>query len=584
MQMTGGEILIKTLVDLGVEVMWGMPGGVVLPLYDHFIKYPQLKHILVRHEQGGAFAADGYARITGRVGVCLGTSGPGSTNLVTGIAGAYMDSVPMLAITGQVASPLIGSDAFQEVDSIGITVPIVKHSFLAQRAEEVADMITTAYYLAGSGRPGPVHVDVTKDALMTPVEWVPGRIMDLPGYRIPRMIESGMREVNKQFEALLAAPGARPIVIAGHGVELGRAEEELLAFAEKLNLPVANTLLGTGTFPQGHRQWLGPVGMHGTALANKTLAESNLVIGIGMRWDDRVTGSLDSFRKGKTFVHFEIDDSEIGKIVTPAVAFIGDAKETLRESVKSVKSIKFTAWWEEIEGWRKLWPPLDIPSPQQDSAPISQAWAISQLSSITGGEDIVASDVGRHQMWVMRYYRFQHPNSHASHGGLGAMGYGVPAAMGARAGAPERRVWAVTGDGSFQINIQELATIAENKVPLKIVLMNDFSLGMVRQWQELFYKSNLAASTFSGNPDFAKVAEAYGIPARRVKKPADLAAAYRWAMDTDGPTLIDVWVDQNEHVYPMVPAGKGVHEQIVIDPRRDQRKLSPSMFTASTSD
>ena len=583
MHMTGGEILIKTLVDLGIEVVWGMPGGVVLPLYDHFIKYPQLKHILVRHEQGGAFAADGYARITGLVGVCLGTSGPGSTNLVTGIAGAYMDSVPMLAITGQVASPLIGSDAFQEVDSIGITVPIVKHSFLAQRAEDVADMITTAHYLAGSGRPRPVHVDVTKDALMTPVEWKPGKIMDLPGYRIPRMTEASLAEAIKQFEALLAAPDARPLILAGHGVELGRAEDELLAFAEKLNLPVANTLLGIGTFPQGHRQWLGPVGMHGTALANKTLAESNVVIGIGMRWDDRVTGSLDSFRKGRTFVHFEIDDSEIGKIVAPAVAFIGDAKETLRESVKSVKSIKFTTWWEEIEGWRKLWPPLEIPSPQQGHAPISQAWAIDLLSSLTKGEDIVASDVGRHQMWVMRYYRFQHPNSHASHGGLGAMGYGVPAAMGAQAGAPHRRVWAVTGDGSFQINIQELATIAENKVPVKIALMNDSSLGMVRQWQELFYKSNLAASTFSGNPDFVKVAEAYGIPARRVSKPAELAEIYRWAMAADGPALIDILVDQNEHVYPMVPAGKGVHEQIVSDPRRTTHAAVPYLH-AATSD
>lgn len=582
MKLTGGEILLKTLVSLEVDTIFGIPGGVVLPLYDSFRKFKKIRHVLVRHEQAAAFAADGYARVTGKVGVCIGTSGPGATNLITGIAGAYMDSVPILVLTGQVASNLIGSDAFQEVDSIGVTLPIVKHSFLAQSPSEVADMVTTAYYIARSGRPGPVHVDLTKDAFMRKVTYKNGRVMKLPGYKIPRMNLGKLRLESKKLDTLLDKDDARPIILAGHGIEIAGAEKEFFTWAKKLDAPVVNTLLGMGTFPQDHRQWLGLVGMHGTAVANKALAKSNIVIAVGMRFDDRVTGALDSFIKNKKFVHFEIDESEVGKIIYPEIVFLGDVKETLKQSFSLLKNRK-QAWWKEIDSWRKKYPPLALAYPQKAKAPLSSAWVVEQLSKLTKGEDIVASDVGRHQMWIARYYQFRHSRSHLSHGGLGSMGYGAPAAMGAKFGQPMRRVWAVSGDGSFQMNLQELATIVENNIDIKIIILNDSSLGMVRQWQELFFGSNLASSVFTHNPDFVKLAESFGIPGRRIERPRELQLALQWAGRHRGPVLLDVIIDKEEHVYPMVPAGKGLHEQIVSDPRREKNHR-PVKLQVATSD
>ncbi len=586
---TGADLFCQALSDQGVDMMFGIPGGVVLPLYDKINKYGhEIKHILPRHEQGGGFAADGYARATGKVGVALGTSGPGATNLLTAIANSMLDSVPTIYITGQVVEEFIGTDAFQEVDVIGMTMPVVKHSYLVTRAEDIPRVVKEAFYLASTGRPGPVHIDLVKDVWFQEVETDPDPQMDLPGYQ-PLPDVAADSEIEK-LDALLknslcllsesrnvnqtSAPGMsplRPVIIAGHGVELSRAQSQLVEFAEKHNIPVVSTLLGLGNFPQGHQLWAGMIGMHGDAVANFTVHNANLVIGIGCRFDDRITGKIDAFIKDKTFVHFEIDPSEIGKTVPTKLPIPGDLKDTLSRANELTTPHSFPQWWEQIAQWKTKYGFLDFTSnpvpgkaTSTHSGTLSQARIVSLLSEITNGEAIVAGDVGRHQMWLARFYRFKHPNSHLSSGGLGSMGYGLPAAMGAALGQPQREVWSISGDGGFMMNLQELGTLAEYNIPVHACIMEDAALGMVRQWQSLLFKGNHSHSEFK-NPDFVALANAFGIPAWRVHTYEEARTAIEEARKVKGPTLITFMVHPDEHVYPMVPPNTALGDQALCD-------------------
>lgn len=560
--------------------MFGIPGGVVLPLYDKLNKYGHtVRHIMPRHEQGGGFAADGYARATNKVGVALGTSGPGATNLLTAITNSMMDSVPTVYITGQVVEDFIGTDAFQETDVIGMTMPVVKHSYLVTQAADIPRVVKEAFYLASTGRPGPVHIDLVKDVWFQEVEADPNPEMDLPGYQ--PLPEAATDEEIKRLDDLLAHPSTpdispiRPIIIAGHGVELSRAQSHLLTFAEKHNIPVVSTLLGLSNFPQGHSLWAGMIGMHGDAVANFAVHEANLVIGIGCRFDDRITGKLDVFKTGKTFVHFEIDISEIGKTVPTALPVLGDLKDTLGRANTLLTNHEFPQWWDQIAKWKEKYgflqtrneverPEFSFPRNSGHTGTLSQARLISLLSDITEGEAIVSADVGRNQMWLARFYRFKHPNSHLSSGGLGSMGYGLPAAMGAALGKPEREVWSVSGDGGFMMNVQELGTLAEYNIPVHACIMEDAALGMVRQWQSLLFKGNHSHSEFK-NPDFVALANAFGIPAWRVYTYEEARTAIEEARKINGPTLITFMVDPDEHVYPMVPPNTALGDQALCD-------------------
>lgn len=562
----GSDIFCKALVDAGMDAMFGIPGGVVLPLYDKLNQYGhKIRHILPRQEQGGGFAADGYARATGKVGVSLGTSGPGATNLMTSIANSMMDSVATVYITGQVVEEFIGTDAFQETDVIGMTMPIVKHSYLVNKAKEIPRIVKEAFHLASTGRPGPVHIDLVKDVWFQQEPYDENPVMDLPGYNpIPETCTD--RDI-KKLDQILERNDIKPVIIAGHGVEISRAQKELLAFSEKHNIPVTTTLLGMGNFPQGHKNWIGMIGMHGDAVANYAIHNSNLIIGIGCRFDDRITGKLDTFIKGKTFVHIEIDPSEIGKIVPTELPLPGDIKDVLTRANSLLSEHKnlFTPWWSQITEWKNTYGFLDF-TINKEARPgfLSQPRVVDMLSRITNGEAIVGGDVGRNQMWLSRFYRFKHPNSHLSSGGLGSMGYGVPSAMGAKVGCPEREVWSISGDGGFMMNVQELATLAEYNIPVKMCIMEDGVLGMVRQWQNLLFKGNISHSEFK-NPDFVKLANAFGIPAWRARTYEEAEAAIHAARKIDGPTLITFMVDPEEHVYPMVPPNTALGDQALCD-------------------
>jgi acetolactate synthase I/II/III large subunit len=561
----GSDLFCQALADQGVEVMFGIPGGVVLPLYDKLNKYGHhIRHILPRHEQGGGFAADGYARVTGNVGVALGTSGPGATNLLTSLANAMLDSIPVVFITGQVGDAFIGTDAFQETDVIGMTMPVVKHSYLVTEAKDVPRVIKEAFYLANTGRPGPIHIDVVKDVWFQEVH--PDEIddtMDLPGYH-PAPPAFG-NEALLRLEDLLNSPGTKPVILAGHGVELAEARDELIQFSEKHQIPVINTLLGLGTFPQDHPYWVGMIGMHGDAITNHIISEANLVISIGCRFDDRITGTLDSFTKGKLFVHMEIDPSEINKIVPTELPLLGDLKETLARSSQILHKHEYPDWWKRIDDLKAEHGFLDYKyCLEGKDGKLSQARILSMLSDITEGEAIVASDVGRHQMWLARFYRFKHPNSHLSSGGLGSMGFGLPAAMGAKLAAPHREVWAISGDGGFMMNCQELATLSEYDIDVNTIIMEDRALGMVRQWQNLLFKGNLSHSEFK-NPDFVAFAESFGLKAWRAHTYEELEQAIKEARAHKGPTLITAMVDPDEHIYPMVPPGTSLADQALCD-------------------
>ena len=559
--MTGAEAVVRSLELLGVTDVFGLPGGAIMPVYDPLLDDEAVRHILVRHEQGAGHAAEGYAAATGKTGVAIATSGPGATNLVTAIADAYMDSVPIVCITGQVFSHLMGTDAFQEADIVGITMPITKHSILVTRAEEIPGALAAAFEIASTGRPGPVLVDITKDAqqLQAPFVWPPK--VDLPGYR--PVTKAHGKQI--QAAAQLLAAAKKPVLYVGGGVIRGRASEELFVLAESTGAPVVTTLMARGAFPDSHPQHLGMPGMHGTVPAVLALQESDLIVALGARFDDRVTGKAEHFAPHAKIVHVDIDPAEISKIRTADVPIVGDVREVLVDLESAFRHAVGThkpdieEWWSYLDGLRAEFP-LGW-SPTEDGL-LSPQHVIQRIGELTGPEGVYAAGVGQHQMWAAQFVKYERPNAWLNSGGAGTMGYSVPAAMGAKVAEPERVVWAIDGDGCFQMTNQELATCVINEIPIKVAIINNSSLGMVRQWQTLFLggrHSHTDLNTGHGTiriPDFVKLAEAYGCLALRVEKEEDVDAAIKTALETnDRPVVIDFVVSADAMVWPMVPQG-----------------------------
>ena len=557
MKMNGGQMVCESLIREGVDVIFGLPGGAILPLYQTLPEFPQLRHILVRHEQGAAHAADGYARVTGRPGVAWATSGPGATNLVTGIATAQMDSVPMVVITGQVGRAAIGSDAFQECDTTGITLPITKHNYLVMSAEEIPRVIKEAFYIANTGRPGPVLVDIPKDVFTEVAEFVYPDEIDLPGYNPTLKPHSGqVRRAAKLIET-----AERPVILAGHGVIISRAYDELLELAEKAQIPVITTLLGVSSFPTGHVLSAGWPGMHGMAYASLAIEESDLLIALGMRFDDRITGDTSTFAVNSKKIHVDIDPSEIGKNIPVDVPIVGDIKLVLQGLNKRVKPLLHGDWLARIDELRREHPLLGADS----SDSLEMRYVVQAIDEATNGNAVIVTGVGQHQMWAAQYYSFKQPNSLVSSCGSGAMGYEVPGAMGAQVGAEDRVVWSVAGDGGFQMTMVELATLVENNIPVKFAIMNNNSLGMVRQWQDFFYEKDHVATVYSGNPDFVKLAQAFGMLGIRVNEKSQVNAAVERAMLHPGPVIVDFVIENDDNVYPMIPAGMSI-QQLIEEP------------------
>jgi acetolactate synthase I/II/III large subunit len=568
MTKTGAEILWECLEREHVSTVFGYPGGAILPAYDA-LKHSKIHHVLVRHEQGATHMADGYARAGGEVGVAVATSGPGATNMVTGIATAMLDSSPIVCITGQVGSKLIGSDAFQETDITGVTLPITKHNYLVTDASEVARTIREAFYVARSGRPGPVLVDITKDAQQTSCEfdWDAAK-PQLPGYRPDLSPEQ--TEYDQALELIKNAK--RPVILAGHGIIVSGAMKEVRDFAERTGIPVALTLLGIGAFPASHPMNLGMMGMHGEAWVNHTIQEADLLLAFGMRFDDRVTGNLKTYAPNAKKIHVEIDPAEINKIVKVDVALVGDLREVLHELLPHVASVDRSEWLDYIDRLKGDAAVRDIQN-LPDNGHLYAAHVINDLWRETRDADsIVVTDVGQHQMWEAQYYKHDRPRSLITSGGLGTMGFALPAAIGAKVARPNSEVWVVVGDGGFQMTMSELATIVQENLKVNIAIINNGFLGMVRQWQEFFYERNYQATPLL-NPDFVKLAEAYGIRSMAVKQRSEVVPAVQSARCHDGPVLIDFKVEQEDTVYPMVAAGASLHEMI--------RRPSPIVETAS---
>jgi acetolactate synthase-1/2/3 large subunit len=553
---TGARTLIEALQREGVDTIFGYPGGVVLPIYDELYD-SSIRHILVRHEQAAAHAADGYARASGRVGVCLATSGPGACNLVTGIATAYMDSIPIVALTGQVPTALLGNDAFQESDITGITMPITKHNYLVKNAADIDRVVKEAFYIAGTGRPGPVLIDLPKDVSTGEVDEAssPPAAISLRGYQ--PTYEGHVRQIDKAVD--LIAEAERPLVYAGGGVILSGASAELREFIETAAIPVTTTLMGLGAIPGDHPLNLGMLGMHGTAAANFAVTECDLLVAIGVRFDDRVTGKIEAFAPNARIIHIDIDPAEIGKNKKVDLPIVGDVGRVLRAMLARMKKRGDTANWVNRTGtWKAQFPPA-----YRDDDRLRPQYIIQQLSDLMKGEGIVVSEVGQNQMWTALYYCFRKPRSWITSGGLGTMGYGFPAAIGAHFARPGETVVDVAGDGSFQMNIQELATVAHNNIPVKVVILNNIYLGMVRQWQELFYDRRYAYTELSP-VDFVKVANAYGVEGMRVEEKADVRGALETALSHDGPFVLDFRIEREENVFPMVPAGAAINEMIGV--------------------
>jgi acetolactate synthase-1/2/3 large subunit len=559
---TGAQIIWECLVHEGVTTVFGYPGGAILPTYDALLDYP-IKHVLVRHEQGASHMADGYARAGGGVGVAMATSGPGATNLVTGIATAMMDSVPIVCITGQVPTKLIGYDAFQETDITGITLPITKHSYLVTRVGDIMPAIKEAFHLARSGRPGPVLVDITKDAQQAKATWEwDSSPVKLRGYR-PKLTVS-RPELAKAIGLIKAS--TRPVILAGQGILLSRATPEVGQFAERINAPVAMTLLGLGGFPASHRLHIGMMGMHGEAWVNHAIQEADLLIACGMRFDDRVTGNIKTYAPNAKKIHIDIDPSEINKNVRAEAAIVADLRETLRELLAELEPIEHDEWLAYIASMKGTTAVHDIQH-LPDSGHLYAPHVINDIWRITEGKAIVVTDVGQHQMWEAQYYHHELPRTLITSGGLGTMGFGLPAAIGAKLARPEAEVWAVVGDGGFQMTQAELSTAAQEGVKVNVAIINNGYLGMVRQWQEFFYDRRYAATPLR-NPDFVKIAEAHGLLGIRVDTRSDVRGAVDRAREASGTTLIDFRVEQEDSVYPMVPAGADLDAMI----RRPQRQ------------
>ncbi len=546
MKLTGAQILCESLIKEGVDTIFGLPGGSVIPLYDTLPQYPKLHHILVRHEQGAVHAADGYARVSDKVGVCLATSGPGATNLVTGIANAYMDSVPMVAITGQVATPFIGKDAFQEIDITGITLPITKHNYLVRDPGSLARIIKEAFYLARTGRPAPVLIDIPRDVFIEQAEYHYPVKVDMPGYK--PTVQGHPAQIKKA--AALINGAEKPVIIAGRGVIISKAFKELQKLAEVPQIPVITTLLGISTFPESHILSYGMLGMHGMAYANMAVSEADVIIAVGMRFDDRATAKVSAFAPNAKIVHIDIDPAEIGKNVRVDVPIVGDVSNVLEALIKHIEQTQHLEWLQQLDTWRREHPSINI----RDTESILPQYVVRKLYETTEGDAIVVTGVGQHQMWSAQHYWYDKPNSFITSGGLGTMGFGLPAAMGVKAARPEETVWCIDGDGSFQMNIQELATLVQNNIGVKVAIMNNGYLGMVRQWQELFHKKRYVSTPLSC-PDMVKIGEAYCIPSERVKYKEDVVPAIERAMAFEGPYILEFVVEPEENVYPMVPPG-----------------------------
>lgn len=559
MKLTGAQALIQSLKHEGVEVIFGFPGGAVIPIYDCLHDCEQLCHILVRHEQGAAHAADGYARATGKVGVCLATSGPGATNLVTGIATAYMDSIPMVAITGQVRTTALGKDSFQEADITGITMPITKHNFLVKNVKDVPEVVAEAFYIARSGRPGPVLIDIPMDVSMGQMEYKPVKEVDIPSYR-PTTTGHPL-QIKKAAKAIAGAE--RPIFYVGGGVISSGASPELLELSERTHILVTTTLMGKGSIPETHPHSLGMLGMHGTAYANYAVAHCDLLIAIGARFDDRVTGKLDAFARNAKVIHIDVDPAEIGKTVHVDIPIVGDCKSVLQKLLEYVEPREETEWNRQIMRWKNEYPL------QYAEDGLQPQYIIEQIWDVTNGEAIIATGVGQHQMWAAQFYKCKYPRQFLTSGGLGTMGYGLPAGIGAQVGRPDQIVFVIDGDGSFQMNVQEVMTAVAHRIPVKVAILNNRYLGMVRQWQELFWSRRYCGVDIEAQPDFVKLAEAYGAVGLRVEKKEQVADVLRQSLEyRDRPVLIDFRIEREENVFPMIPAGQSIEEMMVKRPKK----------------
>jgi acetolactate synthase I/II/III large subunit len=551
--LTGSQIICRALLEAKVDLLFGYPGGAIMPFYHALPEFPALRHVLVRHEQAAAHAADGYARSSGRVGVCVATSGPGATNLVTGLATAHMDNTPVVAITGQVPRAMIGRDAFQETDIIGITQPITKHSRLVEDAEELADAVREAFAVALEGRPGPVLLDVPKDVQNQKAEWAEPRATGTNDRTYsPAGIDS--RAAGVQEAARLIAEAERPLIMAGHGVILAGAYDELRMLAERTGIPVITTLLGISAFPESHRLHLGMPGMHGEVHVNRAIQQADLIIGLGLRFDDRVTGNLAAFARGAKVIHIELDPCEVGKNVPVTVGLVGDARELLTELLAQVAPRDCEAWRADIAG-------LVRPRVESFRGGLSPEGILAAIDEATGGRCTIVSDVGQHQMWVAKLFPYRRPNTHITSGGLGTMGFAVPAAMGVALARPDEPVWAISGDGGFQMNMQEIATMVQERIPVKMAIFNNGYLGMVRQWQQFFHGRRYSATPI-WSPDYVKLAEAYGIPGWRVESGAQVDQVLRAALDQPGPALVEFLIEQEANVFPMIPPGASLSEAI----------------------
>ena len=565
--MNGAQIVVEVLKKQGVEYIFGYPGGACMPIFDALVDAPELKMILVRHEQGATHMADGYARATGKTGVVLVTSGPGATNTVTGILTAHMDSVPLVVLTGQTITPNLGKDAFQEADVFGVTMPVVKHSYLVRDVKDLSRIIKEAFHLASSGRPGPVLVDLPKDVVSE--EWAEdfSAELDLPGYQVQ---SSGNSDSIKTMAELLSK-SKRPLLYVGAGTVISGAAKQVLKLAEKLQAPVTTTLLGKGGFSENHKLSVGMLGMHGTAYANKTVVDCDLIMAIGARWDDRITGKVSEFCLNATKIHIDIDPAEFGKIIEPDISVNGDVATVLDELLPQVKKINTKDWLKKIETWKKKHP---LKYPKRGG--LRAQHVLAELDRLTASAAIISTDVGQHQMWAAQFCKATRERQWLSSGGAGTMGYGFPAAIGAQLGNAKEVVVAIVGDGGFQMTMSELATAAIHKLPIKILIINNRYLGMVRQWQQLFFDNRESGVNMEGNPDFVKIGEAYGIKGFHLRRAGDVTKVLKKALAyNDGPCIIEAEVAKADNVFPMIPAGAAVSEMLIDEPPAGKKLKKP---------